>query len=96
MAKQIEDKTTVEMFEMKRGRGRPSTGCAMSAAERQAKYRAKKLGESRRKARDLADDVSIYEDLDVETLAYYAASEQLDENMRRRAWMALGKKMGWM
>lgn len=96
MAKQMGDNVTVEMFEVRRGRGRPSTGCAMSAAERQAAYRARKQAEERQKARKMNEDVTLYEDLDMETLAVYAASESLNEDSRRRAWLAMGKKMGWI
>ena len=96
MAKQMEDKATAELFEVRRGRGRPSTGCAMSAAERQARYRAKKQIEGWNQQRKMNEDVTLYEDLDMETLAVYAASESLDEDSRRRAWLTMGKKMGWM
>lgn len=96
MARQIEDKVTGELFEVRRGRGRPSTGCAMSAAERQARYRAKKQIEALSQKQKMKEDVTLYEDLDLETLAIYAVSESLDEDSRRRAWLAMGKKMGWM
>ena len=36
------DKATTELFPKKKGRGRPSTGTAKTAAERQAEYRRKK------------------------------------------------------
>lgn len=96
MAKQMGDNLTAEMFEVRRGRGRPSTGCAMTAAERQAAYRDRKKAEERQKARNTQDDVTSYMDLDMETLATYASSEYLDEELRRKAWLAMGKKMGWI
>jgi hypothetical protein len=39
--KDTKDAGTTDMFGVKRGRGRPSTGQALSGAERQAAYRAK-------------------------------------------------------
>ena len=39
--KDAHDKQTPDLLPTKRPRGRPSTGKAMTAAERQAKYRAK-------------------------------------------------------
>ena len=39
--KDQKDLGTVDMFGVKRGRGRPKTGAARSGAERQAAYRAK-------------------------------------------------------
>ena len=39
--KDQKDAGTVDMFGVKRGRGRPSTGKARSGAERQAAYRGK-------------------------------------------------------
>lgn len=36
------DRQTVEIFEVKRGRGRPSTGKAKTSADRQALYRRRK------------------------------------------------------
>lgn len=35
------DTTTADLLPLKRPRGRPRTGCALTHAERQAKYRAK-------------------------------------------------------
>jgi hypothetical protein len=40
--KDINDKATVELFETPKKRGRPATGKAKTAAERQAAYRNKK------------------------------------------------------
>nr|WP_181710368.1 hypothetical protein [Aeromonas hydrophila]QIQ17189.1 oriV [Aeromonas hydrophila] len=39
--KDVNDNQTADLLPMKRPRGRPRTGKAMSQAERQAKYRAK-------------------------------------------------------
>lgn len=39
--KDVNDNQTVELLPVRRPRGRPRTGKAMSHAERQAKYRAK-------------------------------------------------------
>lgn len=39
--KDVNDNQTVDLLPMKRPRGRPRTGKAMTQAERQAKYRAK-------------------------------------------------------
>lgn len=39
--KDMHDTTTADMLPIKRPRGRPRTGSAMTHAERQAKYRAK-------------------------------------------------------
>ena len=39
--KDLHDHQTTDMLPTKRPRGRPSTGSALSGAERQAKYRAK-------------------------------------------------------
>ncbi|MFQ2015543.1 hypothetical protein ACK336_20200 [Aeromonas veronii] len=39
--KDVNDNQTVDLLPLKRPRGRPSTGKAMTQAERQAKYRAK-------------------------------------------------------
>ena len=39
--KDVNDNQTADLLSMKRPRGRPRTGKAMSQAERQAKYRAK-------------------------------------------------------
>jgi hypothetical protein len=39
--KDVNDNQTADLLPMKRPRGRPPTGKAMSQAERQAKYRAK-------------------------------------------------------
>lgn len=42
--KQIEDDKTLELLDpVKRGRGRPSTGAALTAAERKARQRARRL-----------------------------------------------------
>jgi hypothetical protein len=40
--KDLNDNSTVEMFEAPKKRGRPSTGKAKSSAERQAAYRSRK------------------------------------------------------
>ena len=42
--KDQKDLGTVDMFGVKRGRGRPKTGAARSGAARQATYRAKQQG----------------------------------------------------
>ncbi len=42
--KDTTDNTTTDMFGVKRPRGRPKTGSALSGAERQAAYRAKQQG----------------------------------------------------
>ena len=39
--KDVNDNQTADLLPLKRPRGRPSTGKAMTQAERQAKYRAK-------------------------------------------------------
>lgn len=43
MARQTEDKQTGELFEVKRGRGRPCTGKAMSPAERMRAMRKREI-----------------------------------------------------
>ncbi len=40
--KDVNDNQTADLLPLKRPRGRPSTGKAMTQAERQAKYRSKK------------------------------------------------------
>ena len=45
MAKDATDKSTVDMLPVTKKRGRPTTGTALSSADRQRKYRAKKIGQ---------------------------------------------------
>jgi hypothetical protein len=42
MARQLEDKVTGELFEVRRGRGRPRKDGVLTGAQRQARYQAKR------------------------------------------------------
>ncbi|SPK73202.1 conserved protein of unknown function [Cupriavidus taiwanensis] len=60
--KDANDKVTGELVPVKRKRGRPSTGNAMTAAERQAAYRARNdlVAVTVELPRDLVDALSDY------------------------------------
>lgn len=96
MAKQIEDKATAELFETRKGRGRPSTGCAMSPAERQAAYRAKKQREEMDRLSELDTAESIGKSMSMESLISLMNAEGNSDSSRKIAWLAMGKKMGWI
>lgn len=96
MAKQADDKATAELFEVKRGRGRPCTGNAMTDAQRQARYREKKRIESRRAKLENEKSAGMWEDYTNEDLCYAMANAHISDETRESLWRAYGKRMGWL
>lgn len=96
MAKQAEDKATAELFEVKRGRGRPCTGNAMTDAQRQARHRAKKQIEQKRQKQDQSTAAQTWEDYSDTDLLYSMANEHISDETRKSLWMAYGARMGYI
>lgn len=100
MAKQAEDKKTAELFEVKRGRGRPATGLAVSAAERTRRYRDRKAAKEELERRDATREnkcaVAQFEHYTEERLRDTLMNEWLSDDVLRRVWIALGVRKGWI
>lgn len=96
------DKRTIELLPLPPRRGRPSKGDdAMTGAQRQARYRAKQQIEESRKRAEARDAEASYSRFDpllmIEDLREAIEYPDLDNiNLAREAWMAYGKRMGWL
>lgn len=98
------DKLTLQLAELPKLRGRPVTGKAMTAAERQRKFRAKKQREKNDQIQKVAN---TYEQLGMWELAERLqqlislsipgdklALPSLEE--AKLTWLDLGRRNGWL
>lgn len=98
MAKQAEDIVTAELPlpDVPRRRGRPSTGKAMTPAERQRRCRARKVVEFEL----LQARAQVYEGHNpgviIDELAEGLSGDPDDKLRAKAAWVAYGRLMGWV
>lgn len=90
MAKQPDDKKTIELLPMPPKRGRPATGKAKTDAERQAAVRKRKQDELRitKKIYEDVDNHELMKDLSSAVWEEKASAEQL--------WREVGRRFGWI
>ncbi|WP_374499207.1 hypothetical protein [Zoogloea sp.] len=94
MARQLEDKVTGELFEVRRGRGRPRKDGVLTGAQRQARYQAKKNVEQLRHRGMVADAERRFQGYELETLEWMIHSK--DDEDARLAWVEVGRRKGWI
>lgn len=94
MARQLEDKVTGELFEVRRGRGRPRKDGALTGAQRQRRYQAKKDAVQHRRRGMVAAAEQRFQGYELETLEWMIHSK--DDEDARLAWVEVGRRKGWI
>jgi len=91
MAIQKEDRKTQSLPGVPRKPGRPSTGTALSGAERVARHRAKVRSAQALELRVTKSTMQDYSPADLGILMGGA-----DGELARRAWVEFGRRNGWL
>jgi hypothetical protein len=81
---------TLPLLGVPRRRGRPSTGKALSSAERQRRFRESRRIEARNKAQSAL--VSFHGEDDNELLQWLVSAGPA---LQEKAWIELGRRKGW-
>ncbi len=100
MAKKMGDTATVEMFEIRRGRGRPPKDRALTNAERTARYRDKKKQEETeiKKLTEMKNErsESMWEDGSEQEILDMMRNPWIEDETRESLWRAYGLRKGWL
>lgn len=86
------EKNNMELPGIPRKPGRPSTGKALTVAQRVARHRARKAQALHTSLKALQ---SCFQELDDNTLAQQIGSTTSDE-YRYNCWIELGRRKGWL
>jgi len=96
MAKQMGDTATVEMFEIRRGRGRPPKDRALTNAERRARYRDKRTEIKKLTEMKNERSESMWEDRSDQEILDIMRNPWIEDETRESLWRAYGLRKGWL
>lgn len=90
------DTATKELFEIRRGRGRPPKDRALTDADRTARYRAKKQAEAEITKMKNERSKSMWDEESNAKILEMMRNPWIEDETRESLWRTYGVRMGWL